>query len=299
MLHQRLLMEEELTASDLIDLIKGSFPSLGISKITINNRGWDNLVAIVNDAMVFRFPKSPSAEKSMKREIKLIRKLTGFPVSLPNYTHIPDSERFFAGYPIIPGVALNNSSTLGKGIMRDIKAILKYLRNLDISVARSAGIPIYDKYSWLKRHQGILHSFEQSLSGITEPSFFPELREELIDALSGISGECFSLAHGDLYRGNVLISPRHDRISGVIDWGDAFYGDYAFDIAAVTLDFSRRHSRELVREFSPESDETAMKRIFYYSKVEPLYLADNLMRKGYTSEAKRIVYEIMKKGGKN
>ena len=299
MLHQRLLMEEELTASGLIDLINESFPSLRISKITINNRGWDNLVAIVNDAVVFRFPKSPGAEKSMKSEIKLIRELSGFPVSLPNYTHIPDSKRFFAGYPIIPGVALNNASTLGKGLMRDIKAILKYLRNLDISVARSAGIPIYDKDSWLELHQGLLDSFEQSLSGITEPSFFPELRRELIDAISGISGECFSLAHGDLYRGNVLISQRHDRISGIIDWGDAFYGDYAFDIAAVTLDFSSRHSMELVREFSPESDETAIKRISYYSKVEPLYLADNLMRKGHTSEAKRIVYEIMKKGGKN
>ncbi|MGC8514604.1 MAG: phosphotransferase family protein [Thermoplasmata archaeon] len=292
-------MVEELTASDLLDLIKGSFPSLKISKIAINNRGWDNLVAIVNDAVVFRFPKSPAAENSMKSEIKLIRKLVGFPVELPDYTYISESERFFAGYPLIHGVALNTSSTLGKGLMRDIKSILKYLRNLDISIAKSAGIQIYDRASWLKRHQGILDNFEQSLSDITGNAYFSELRKELIDALSGISRECFSIAHGDLYRGNILISQRHDRINGVIDWGDAFYGDYAFDVAAVTLDFSHRYSRELVRELSQESDETAMKRIFYYSKVEPLYLADKLMRKGHSSEAKRIVYEIMKKGGKD
>jgi aminoglycoside 2''-phosphotransferase len=291
-------MVDDLTASDILDLISESFPSMNLSTITINNRGWNNLVAIVNNAIVFRFPKRPEDENIMRREIRLIRKLGSFPVALPDYTYISKSGKFFAGYPIIPGNSLNTSSTLGKGLIRDMRSILRYLRNFDVSVARSVGTPVYDKGSWLKRHLEILESFEQSLSGITGMSYFSALMEELVHAMSGLCADCFSFAHGDLYRGNVVISQRHDRINGVIDWGNAFCGDYVFDIAALTLDFSRRYCSDLVAEFSPENDVNAMERIIYYSKVEPLYLADNLIRKGHAEEAKGIVHEIMKKSWK-
>lgn len=286
-------MENELTTSDLLDMIMRSFPELKISKIVINNRGWDNIIGIVNDNVVFRFPKNTSSEMSMKMEIKLIGMLTGFPVSLPEYTFLSKSGRFFAGYPFIPGLPLNSSSTLGKGILSDITRILQYLREFPLSKCMLAGVPIHDNISWLNRQQEILGRFEQSLSILTGSGYFSELRKELIDALSGMSKDCLTLCHGDLYRGNVLVSGKHDRITGVIDWGDAFYGDYAFDIAAVTLDFPSKHMKEIVSEFSPETDKTALERIFYYTKVEPLYLADNLMRKGHAEEASKVLEEIM------
>ncbi|MCL4452062.1 MAG: aminoglycoside phosphotransferase family protein [Candidatus Thermoplasmatota archaeon] len=289
----KLPMENELIASDILDAIKRSFPELRISKIVINNRGWDNIIAIVNDDVVFRFPKNTSSEKRMKMEIKLIGMLTGFPVRLPEYTFLAETGRFFAGYPFIPGVPLSSSSTLGKGILSDITKILRYMREFPLSKCRLAGLPIHDNISWLTKQEEILGRFEQTLSILTGPGYFSELRKELIEALSGMSKDCLTLCHGDLYRGNVLISGRHDRIIGVIDWGDAFYGDYAFDIAAVALDFPSRHMKEILSKLSPEGDKTALERIFYYSKVEPLYLADNLMRKGHKEEASKVLEEIM------
>ncbi len=57
--------------------------------------------------------------------------------------------------------------------------------------------------------------FEQALSRL----------HELIDACP----EERHLVHSDLLNYNVLVS--HDRLSGVIDWGCAMYGDFLYDVA--------------------------------------------------------------------
>ncbi len=291
-------MDQELTASKIMDLVKKSFPDLTIERITINNRGWDNLVAIVNESVVFRFPKTKEAENAMKREIRLISMLKDFPVPVPEYRYFPKAGSHFAGYPMIPGVPLNEASTIGRGMWKDIVAAINYMRNFQKDSARRAGIPIYDAASWFKMQGDILALFKESLSEITRKGFFDELQSDLNVSLSGMKEDCFSLIHGDMYRGNVLISRRHDRLNGIIDWGDASYGDYAFDIAAVTMDFAPEYRKELVRQLSPEDDFTSLKRISFYRTVEPLYLADNLIRKGHAAEAMTIIKEVYKICGK-
>jgi hygromycin-B 4-O-kinase len=57
--------------------------------------------------------------------------------------------------------------------------------------------------------------FEQALSRL----------HELVDACP----EERHLVHSDLLNYNVLVS--HDRLSGVIDWGCAMYGDFLYDVA--------------------------------------------------------------------
>ncbi|EQD57797.1 Aminoglycoside phosphotransferase, partial [mine drainage metagenome] len=227
--------------SGIMDLVTESFPDLKIARISINNRGGDNLVAIVNDAVVFRFPKSKEAENAMKNEIRLIHILKDFPVRVPEYRYFPKAGDLFAGYPMIPGAPLNEASTIGRGMMKDILAALNYLRNFGKGAARESGIPIHDAASWIKRQGDILARFQESLSEITGKGFFEELENNLNVSLLEMKEGCLSLVHGDMYRGNVLISRRHDSLNGIIDWGDALYGDYAFDIAAVTMDFAPKY----------------------------------------------------------
>jgi|YelNatPaOPRAMG01_1025707.scaffolds.fasta_scaffold00402_17 aminoglycoside 2''-phosphotransferase len=284
-------MKNNLTVSEIMDLISRSFPELSISSLSVNNTGWDNIIAVVNHSIVFRFPKYLGSEKSMRREIKLLSLLQGFPVALPKYAFFPASGKFFAGYRFIPGEHLNKAATIGKGLMRDLIAILHFLRDVEVSDVKDSGIRIYGPKSWLKREKAILGSFEESLGKLTGDSYFSMLREDMEAFLSEINESAFSLIHGDLYRGNVLISARHDRINGVIDWGDASVGDYAFDIAAVGLDFPERYTRKITSIFG-DDDITIEKRIAFYRRLEPLYLADNLARKGHQKEALNILHEI-------
>ncbi|EQD35994.1 Aminoglycoside phosphotransferase, partial [mine drainage metagenome] len=216
-------------------------------------------------------------------------------VRVPEYRYFPKAGDLFAGYPMIPGAPLNEASTIGRGMMKDILAALNYLRNFGKGAARESGIPIHDAASWIKRQGDILARFQESLSEITGKGFFEELENNLNVSLLEMKEGCLSLVHGDMYRGNVLISRRHDSLNGIIDWGDALYGDYAFDIAAVTMDFAPKYRKELVWQLSPEDDFTALKRISYYRTVEPLYLADNLMRKGHVAEAKTILKEVSRR----
>lgn len=272
---------------NLEKLISSSFPELRFTTIEWNENGWDNLVAIADRKVVFRFPRGEEMEEQLLREIKLLPLLANCPVSIPDYRYVSTENGLVAGYPYLAGEPLNSAGVIGVNLLSDMTMILKWLSSVDTETLSETGLRTYTAESWPKRQERVLKGFQESLSEYMEDRVLEMIREEMTSVLEGIPEESIYLVHGDLYSENVLISRGHDRITGILDWGDSFVGDSALDIAALGVDFGREATLDLVASLARDTDPGLAERAFFYQKIEPLYLADNLARRGYGQESLR------------
>ena len=138
--------------SHYLKLITEHFPELAESTRSAANtvrlirHGWDNDVLILDNRLIFRFPKDANASARFKTEIKFLQLLRGT-VSLlvPDYAYLPE-DLSFGGYPIIPGVAARRTllRNLGRArrdrIARDLGQFLSSLHGVALSDARRCGI---------------------------------------------------------------------------------------------------------------------------------------------------------------
>ena len=85
-------------ASNPIAEIKKNFPGIKIKKYYPIETGWINRIIVVNDSIVFRFPRTAGGIKRLSGELKLLPLLKNSPIRLPEYQFIHIEEPFFAGY---------------------------------------------------------------------------------------------------------------------------------------------------------------------------------------------------------
>ncbi len=94
-----------------IDRIKQVYPDLLIEDYEMNDIGQNNDVMIVNNALVFRFPKYEKGIVRMQEEKAILAYLKNrLPLQVPDpgYQAFAELEagKVFTGYPIIPGEPL-------------------------------------------------------------------------------------------------------------------------------------------------------------------------------------------------
>lgn len=85
------------------DLIRSAFPDIAFARARLITSGFANVVLILDEDWVFRFPRNEYRRLALFREIRLLSELrpkTSF--ALPHYTHVAPDESF-AGYRMIRG----------------------------------------------------------------------------------------------------------------------------------------------------------------------------------------------------
>lgn len=73
--------------------------------------GQFNDLVVIDDALIFRFPRLPQAAAALAREVTLLRRLRpslSVPIPDPVYSYLEPSpgEQVFMGYPLLPGEPL-------------------------------------------------------------------------------------------------------------------------------------------------------------------------------------------------
>ncbi len=222
-----------------LERIQEFFPDLTTTSIRVNNDGLVNDVVIINDEVVFRFPKHDWAKQALVQEAKileLIRCYVSMPV--PFFEHQADD---FVMYRLIPGDALHRDDILRQDkrvqdqIAEQLAIFLQELHTIPQNVVTEQGIASADsersREDWIK----LFHEAEQELF----PFLMAHAQEWVIrhfePVLAGRLDLSYEpvLVHGDLGPYHILYDRTTRRINGLIDFGTGGLGDPADDFANI------------------------------------------------------------------
>lgn len=223
--------------------MQAAFPELRIAQARLRDAGGQfNAVLVLDEALVFRFPRVPQAGAALADELALLEHLDGrlpLPTPRPRYrARDPHTGALaFAGYPLLPGQPLWRAdlAALDQAALDQIALQLAgFLRALH-------GLPAPE---WLRgrapgpaaRWAALFADFERELFGLIRPdarAAVLRLRDSILAALRR-DQPAPALCHGDFGGSNLLYDPHTRRVCGVIDFGSAGLDDPAVDLAALS-----------------------------------------------------------------
>ncbi len=230
-------------AAPFLAVLHEQYPDLTVRSVRIATSGQNNTALIVNDAVVFRFPRYPVGITTMHREIALLRAICGYvPLPIPDPTYASDLHapvgRSFTGYPLLPGEPLGRatfaalSAEVRHAAAARLAAFLRALHAIPPDVLPQ-GVPLADgRDQWAEMYAQVRRLL------------FPSMRPDARDAVRNHFAAFLNtpahfiwhpvLRHGDFGSSNILYDSIRETITGVIDFSEAALGDPAVDIAALT-----------------------------------------------------------------
>ncbi|MBI1280746.1 MAG: phosphotransferase [Anaerolineaceae bacterium] len=226
-----------------IESILRVYPNLDIQSAAFRVGGQYNDILIVNDSLLFRFPRFAEAFATLADETAILQAIHSKPPLLtpnPIYTHF-DTEDFrnsFVGYQLIAGEAVNiyglearyDGSTCQR-LADQLADFLKALHTLSTDqlplkvVTHDAHAYWFDLYRRIREKLFPLMSFagREQVTNHFEPYLADDQHFDYKPVLH----------HGDFGTGNILFDEATQRFTGVIDFGSVGLGDAAVDLSAV------------------------------------------------------------------
>ena len=278
---------------------------LALETATLFRAGQNNDLILVNDELIFRFPKYQRGIAGLRREKAILDAVRRrLPLTTPHYIyHDLDSEevgRAFVGYRKLPGSPLwpeefgriGDEGTIDRLAM-DIASFLQALHAVPPEMVDIPQEPSDSPAVW------------REMFGRFEQVVFPRLTAEAqawtteqFDAFLGDDGRFAfdkALRHGDFGSSNTLYSAEARRVVGMIDFGHAGIGDPAVDFAGLCVCFGEAFIRRCARVY-PLMDQ-CWERVRFYADC--LFLLEDALFciEHETEEADKVVGEINRRAG--
>ncbi|MEH7441432.1 aminoglycoside phosphotransferase family protein [Bacillus sp. JJ1122] len=264
-------MDNELLA----DRIMQVYPELKIVKYEKNNFGQNNDVLIINDQLVFRFPKYDDGIRNLEREVSLLKIVEGkitAAIPSPIYTSldIKQAGKVFAGYRLLEGKPMWKRDLKGvphRGLKKLASQLVSFLINLhSIPIAALHPViqqdeknPLSEIKILLARLQNKVYPYMSNSSKETVSfafeSFFEKEKSRDIKT---------TLIHGDFGASNILWKVEKIEISGIIDFGASGLGDPAYDFAGLLSSYGEEFFEQCIRLY-PGGEEIKERVMFYKS----------------------------------
>lgn len=227
-------------SGQLLVRIREVHPEINVNSVR-SQRGQYNDVLILNNELVFRFPRSPRAAGMLKQEAAVLRAIRPF-VSVqipdPDWGNL-ESDEPFVGYRMIPGEPLRREAiarALNSGQLQRLgDQLARFLRELHAVPLDhlELELPLRDSVErWVTMYADV----REHLFVHMRPSARDEVSRHFESMLSTPERLRFkpALRHGDFGAGNILWDPATWTITGVIDFSFAGLGDPAMDAAAIS-----------------------------------------------------------------
>jgi|SRR5215203_5714644 len=240
-------------------LIARQFPDVEMGALRLLGEGWDNTVWLVGERCVFRFPRRAVAVPGVEREIATLRRIAPLvPLPIPEPVFIGHADEEFPwpffGAPYIAGrepLGLDHSARTGLG--RPLAEFLQALHSVSVDdelpddpmgrADMAIRVPKADEQVAELEGEGLWRR--------------PASVDRLFDAAVDLPRpKPTAIVHGDLYFRHLLVDD-HDRLTGVIDWGDICRGDPAVDLS-VLWSLTPAGRREFLAVY-PVSDEQLLR----------------------------------------
>ena len=267
--------------------IREIFPALEISSVRADSEGLVNDVLIVNEDLVFRFPRNPDwGVKLFANELKVIELARRYvEIPLPVFEYKSDD---LAVYRYIKGAALRREDILkltageqGR-IARELAEFLKQFHEIPMSEIERNEIAPSDvnrsRETWLKLFENV----QKELF----PSMMPHVRESVAEHFAPIlRDEHFMdyeprLINGDLVPYHIIFDRETRRINGIIDLGTAGIGDPAADFSCIIYNYGESFLLQMAKNY-PEIETAIDRARFWSGTLELQWALAGLRTKNY------------------
>ncbi len=224
--------------------IHGCYPELVIETARFHNTdGQVNEVLLVNEQLLFRFPRSDKVAAIFATEVALLARIQpalSLPIPQPVFQNfdIEGGKRIFMGYRLLPGKPLWRATieAIHEEVVLDRLAaqLARFLQELHHISIHELGftLPQQDRrdtwaqlytdfrtylFSYMRpdAQAAVTANFDQFLNDPQQFAYTPALR------------------HGDFGPGNILYDAEAQTISGIIDFDSLGLGDPALDAGAI------------------------------------------------------------------
>jgi aminoglycoside 2''-phosphotransferase len=228
--------------SQYIRAIHAVYPDLTVETVRLNQDGQFNDVLVVNNEVIFRFPKTQREAAKLHTETSLLRSLQGHvTLPIPDPIYLSDETtspgQVFMGYRLLSGEPLwpeTLQALNSKEVQHLADQLATFLRQLHATSAEALEVKLAD-FQGCEEWQELYNRFQNKLFPFMRADARQRVTKQFEDFL-GDERNCHytpALVHGDFGRTNILYDTRTKSISGIIDFSSVRWGDPATDFAAL------------------------------------------------------------------
>jgi aminoglycoside phosphotransferase (APT) family kinase protein len=296
----------QLTCSQAQQIIElQQWKNFKVDSIQLLDQGVDNLAFLVNQNLIFRFPKHDESDLLLQDENKILPALQRrFDLHIPNpiYFGKPTGQYpyHFHGYLMLKGIAWYQTSLTQNQLQQcaiDLAQFLKKLHAISVKQALRMGAQVHSKG---KTVFDIVSSsfFERTVTlkkynvAVLDDKFHKQIIEMASRIRLDRAQDC--LMHGDLDMRHLLIVDQ--KLSGVIDWGDVAINHPVVDFMVVYNIFPLQLQELFWQHYGPVSDDGKN-----YARFLTLHRMITLMKNAHEVKNNEIfvaalnVYDRLKK----
>jgi aminoglycoside 2''-phosphotransferase len=266
--------------------IQASCPEIDIQSLLPIDAGWSSFVVEARTVQsdqewIFRFPRRPEIVMSLEMEIALLPYLArALPVSVPQIEIIipgQDGRPAFAGYPKIPGSALDSvladHPEAQPSLAQQIGEILSALHQTTLPWVVHRLLPRRTVLDWKRSYLDLYQKVRQQVYPMLDASRQGAATALWEDFLRQRDHFRFDVAliHGDLGAEHILCDPVCNRVTGILDWEDACTGDPALDFVGLLQSGGEGFVRQVLAAYCGKSGANFWARANFYTKIIPFY----------------------------
>lgn len=249
-----------VSSSEVAEIVGKKYAEFRHSHVTEYAAGWDNTAFLVNDAVLFRFPRRSISIDLLTREITLLPQICTFlslPISSPQYHGLwgNDPKLPFAGYRMLVGrpASLSDFDDYGRTRMAvPLALFLRELHSIDTTPLFESGLPA-DLFGRFNAEKLLPRMLARAAVARDAGYEIPSTLIDWVQAHPPSLDQQLSLVHGDLYARHLLIDAG-GLPSGVIDWGDMHAGTPAIDLAAAFTMLPPQAHATFLEAYGPVTD---------------------------------------------
>jgi aminoglycoside 2''-phosphotransferase len=230
-------MDTDLTP--YLDRIRHWDADLEVASAQPNPYGLNNFVVLVNDELIFRFPRTDEGRTALRQEaalLALVRDHIDTPV--PAFTY--DAALDFVVYPLVSGVPIYRHDLLlwpdeAQAVFaRQLGRFLHQLHTIPSEPLTAVlGAPDHDLPGMWDRRLAAVRDLLFPHLWADQQAWVASLFAPVTDGRLDMRAYTPCLTHGDLASYHLLGDPASGSLTGVLDFGEARWGDPAIDLAAV------------------------------------------------------------------
>jgi len=297
MTHELWHADIDVNDSIVSQCLDRQFPKLKPISLKCIDEGWDNKIYLVNDKLIFRFPRREIAVQLLERENVVLNYLYDkVNISIPNPTYIGEPSDIypypFHGYPFIEGVSGSHAELSDENRIASIPALASFLKTLhsigeEEAIALGAKPQVFDRTKVGNIAQQFNERIEKLISRGIATFDLSQVDAELRKAFAvKLPIDNKVLVHGDLYCRHLLFN--QNELTGIIDWGDVGINSPACDLMVVFSFYPEHCHDEFFALYGEVESNTRQ-----YARFLGLYSAISVMVYGHDIGDQVLVNESL------